>query len=212
MNRDQWLKIIPIITTIFFGGSTLWLTIKQRTDGNKAARREDYKFAKQLFDDLEANPKMHPFARMKGFQAFGNIENLPPSIVEHLMKLGDPMTSLSDYETSRGYLRHTGNFGSYTLDFSKVFFLSTEGRRKALSISFLIFAAAAYIIAFTPWFLFTVGMISGPLAINATIILLPSGLAGAIVALREFIQLRSAMRLIRAQTQMLEQEEPEMHD
>jgi len=51
MDIEQWIKVIPVITTIIFGGSTLWLSIRQHLDGNKNARREEYKFAKIFFDD-----------------------------------------------------------------------------------------------------------------------------------------------------------------
>ena len=104
MDTDQWKDVVPIITTIVFSASTLWLAIKQRIDGNKSARREEYKFAKVFFDDLKANPDMHPFARKKGFKAIGKNEDLPASVIEHLMTFQDPVTALNDYEVSRGYL------------------------------------------------------------------------------------------------------------
>jgi hypothetical protein len=202
MDTDQWIKIFPILTTLGFGGSTLWLSIKQYLDGNKNARREEYKFAKIFFDDLKANPDMHSFARKKGFQAVGRSQDLPPAVIEHLMMFHDPVTALEDYEISRGYLQKNEGTGQLKLSFARIFLWSTEKRRKLLSAIYLICMVLFYFLAFTPWLLLTMGKISVPIAINLTIASMPIGIAVAIIAAREFIQLRRAIRLIHAQSQL----------
>jgi len=202
MDTDQWIKVAPIITTIVFSASTLWLAIKQNLDGNKNARREEYKFAKIFFDDLKANPEMHPFARKKGFQAIGRNQDLPPSVIEHLMTFHDPVAALNDYEASRGYLQNAEEPESLQLSFAGGSLWSTEKRRKFISVAYLICAIIFYFLAFTPWFLLVTGKISMPVAINLIIVLLPIGITIAVIAAREFIQLRRAMRLIQAQSRL----------
>ena len=207
MDTDQWIKIAPIITTILLGASTLFLSIKQYLDGNKNARREEYKFAKLFFEELLENPTMHPFARKKGFQAIGRKQDLPPSVIEHLMTLRDPVMALNDYEFSQSYLMHSEELGPRQLTFaSKVLFL-TEKRRNAMSLFYIACALASYLVAFTPWFLLTIGTISVPVAINSLIILFPVGITITVISMREFVQLRRAIRLVKAQnSQALEEE------
>jgi hypothetical protein len=202
MDTDQWIKIIPIVTTIGFGASTLWLSIKQQLDGNKKARREEYKFAKDFFDDLNENPEMHLFARKKGFQANGRSQYLPPAIIEHLMKFRDPVTALEDYEISKGYLQKTESAGLLELSFGRTFLWSTEKRRKLIGTAYLTCGLIFYLLAFAPWFLLTIGKISMPVAINLTIVSMPRGITVTVIAAREFIQLRRAIRLIHAQSQL----------
>ena len=206
MDTDPWIKVTPIITTIVFSASTLWLSIKQHLDGNKNARREEYKFAKNFFDDLDANPQMHLFARKKGFQAIGRSRDLPPSVIEHLMKFHDPVAALEDYELSRGYLQKSEGVGPLQLSFARTFLWATEKRRKLLGAFYLTCAVVFYFLAFSPWFLLTIGKISTPVAINLTIVVLPIGITVTIFAAREFIQLRRARRLIHAQSQLNDNE------
>jgi hypothetical protein len=207
MDTDQWLKVVPIVTTIGFGASTLWLSIRQYLDGNKNARREEYKFAKLFFEDLKENPQMHQFARKKGFQAIGRNQDLPPSVVEHLMAFHDPVTALSDYESSRAYLKNSDAFVRRRLEFAGSVLFATEKRRNVMSFAYFACAVIFYLLAFAPWFLFTVRTISAPLAINASILTLPSGITVAVCCMREFLQLRRAIRLVRAQNSQADEYE-----
>ncbi|MBZ2206545.1 hypothetical protein [Massilia soli] len=207
MDTDQWLKVAPIITTIALGASTLWLAIKQYFDGNKNALREEYKFAKIFFQDLEDNPGMHAFARKKGFQAIGKNQDMPPSVIEYLMAFADPVQALSDYEASRGYLTSVEGRGKRQLQFASSFLFATEKRRKVLSVAYLLCASAFYFLAFTPWFLLTVGKISTTIAINSTIVFFPLGITVTVITTREFIQLRRAMRLVDVQNRRAVEED-----
>jgi hypothetical protein len=207
MDTDQWIKVTPILTTICFGASTLWLSIKQYMDGGKNARREEYKFAKLFFDDLDANPEMHPFARKKGFQAIGRNQDLPPSVIEHLMTLRDPVSALSDYEFSRGYLKSSEVPGRRQLSFASTLLFSTEKRRKVMSAIYFSCAVLFYLLAFSPWFLFAFGKISAPVAINLAILCFPTGITVTWCVLREFVQLRRAMRLVAAQNSQADEYE-----
>lgn len=199
MDTNQWLKVAPIVTTIIFSASTLFLSIRQYLDGNKNARREEYKFAKLFFDDLKQNPEMHAFARKKGFQAIGRNQALPPSVIEHLMTLRDPVAALSDYECSRSYLKNSDELGPRQLEFASKFLFATERRRNAVSAVYLLCAIIFYLTAFAPWILFTLKKISFALTINAMIVFFPIGIMATVVLLREFVQLRRAMRLVKAQ-------------
>lgn len=201
MDTEHVLKVVPVITTIVLGAITLWLSIKQYLDGNKNARREEYKFAKLFFEDLTLNPNMHPFARKKGFQAIGKNKDLPPMVIEHLMTFDDPVMALSDYEVSRGYLQHSEDRGEHQLYFPNTLLFSTEQRRHVISIIYLIAAVAFYFLAFAPWLLFTMGKISAQVTVNASVVFFPLGISVTVLSTREFIQLTRARRLIKSQAQ-----------
>ncbi|MGK5080842.1 hypothetical protein [Janthinobacterium sp. HLX7-2] len=200
MDIDQWLKLAHLALTAFFGATTAWLGIRQYLDGNKTARREEYKFAKLFFDELKQHPPMHAYARKKGFQAIGRNQDLPPNVIEHLMDLRDPVGALQDYESSRAYLKHTAGRGKRQLDFASTIF-STDRRREFISTLYILGAIFSYIVAFTPWFLKTIEKISTPVAISASAVFSPIGIFFAVILLREFLQLRRAMRLVKMQNQ-----------
>jgi hypothetical protein len=150
---------------------------------------------------------MHAFARKKGFQAIGQNQTLPPSVIEHLMTFRDPVTALSDYEFSRAYLKHSEESGPSQLSFASSFLLSTEKRRNILTAAYVSCAVLFYILAFTPWFLLTIGKISVSTGVNALIVSLPIGLSVTILTAREAVQLRRAMRLIKAQNDQVDEVE-----
>ena len=212
MDLDQWLKLAPTLAAVFFSGCTLWLGLKQHFDGNKSARREEYKFAKIFFDDLKADPKMHAFARKKGFQAIGQTRNLPPEIVEHLMTLSDPVIALSDYEFSRGYLKSSEISGSYELVFSNKFLFASKKRQKIVGSLYAFIAVCSYAVAFLPFLLFAAEKISSVMAIKISISVFPAGIAVTIFCVREFLQLYSAMRLIKLQNLLIGEKEIDLEN
>jgi hypothetical protein len=199
LDIDQWLKLAPTIAAAFFGGTTLWLGVKQHFEGNKSACREEYRFAKTFFDDLKDNPRMHSFARKKGFRALGQNHDLPPDVIEYLMTLKDPVTALSDYEFSRGYLKSIEGLGRQKLIFSNTFFFSSENRQKLIGVLYLFFAMLSYVVAFFPFLLFAAGNISSVSAIQISIIAFPFGIAATIFFVREFAKLYRARRLLKLQ-------------
>jgi len=210
MDIDQWLKLAPTIAAIFFGGSTLWLGVKQHLEGNKNARREEYKFAKMFFDELAQIPEMHPFARKKGFQAIGQNRDLPPEIIEHLMTLRDPVVALSDYEFSRGYLKSVEVSGNHNLVFSNTFLFATETRQKIVELIYVAVAVLSYLTAFLPFLLFAADKISSILALKISISIFPIGIAVTIFCIREFLQLFRARRLIKLQNSRFNQNDPDI--
>lgn len=204
LDIDQWLKLAPTIAAAFFGATTLWLGVKQHLEGNKSSFREEYKFAKIFFDDLEENPRMHSFARKKGFQALGQNRDLSPDIIEYLMTLRDPVIALSDYEFSRGYLKSINTFNQQKLIFSNKFLFSTEKRQKIVGLLYLFVAMMSYALAFFPFLLFASEKISSVLAIKISIIVFPVGIAVTIFSVREFSQIYRARRLIKLQNSRIQ--------
>lgn len=201
MEFDDWTKVLPILTTAIFGATTAWLAWNNHLDSKKNAWREEYKFAKTFFDDLLANPAMHSFARKKGYQAIGGNKDLSPAAIEHLMTLNDPVAALSDYEYSRSYLRHQGTPDRRQLSFIDSRLLATEGRRKVWRNAMVLVGAIFYLIAFTPWALYSLQLISDPFAIGLTLAVAPPGFWATIFLWKEAAQISRAMRLLKTQNQ-----------
>ena len=196
MGIELAVKIAQIITAAVVGAGTLWLAVRQHSAGAKGAQKEEYKFAKLFFEELQANPGMHRFARDKGFQAIGRNENLSPTVVEHLMTFEDPVLALADYESSRSYLKGGDRTDRPQLSFSSLLLCSSSRRRTILGRFYVFLAVCFYTLAFTPWLFFTIGKISPSIAISSTVVLLPIGFTVAVIAVREYIQLKRAVRLL----------------
>lgn len=207
MDVEQLIKIVGVLITAFIGPAGLWLSTRQYFLGTQAAYREEYKFAKMFFEDLEKNPKMHAFARQKGYQAIAGSQNLPASVIKHLMSLFDPVLALQDYILSKSYLSHTPGPSKRQLSFSAGL-ISTHKRRQFCSVSYFVGFVIFYIAGFSPFYLWVFGEISPRLATVLSVLTLPIGLFLAIVFGREFRQLRGAMRLVKNQNDEADRDEP----
>jgi len=200
MDADLWFKAIPIASTAFFAAATLWLSLKQHSINNKNLRREEYKFAKSFFDDIRDCPTMHAFPRIKGYQAIAGAHTITPDIIKHLMDLPDPVESLSDYAMSKGYLKDTPALQRRRLDFASKL-LSTERRRRITSFLYTCIALFFYLLAFAPAFFGTLNMLPITTAGYLSIVTFPFGFYWTMVFVREGVQLKKAIRLIKTQNE-----------
>ncbi|MDC8759048.1 hypothetical protein [Janthinobacterium fluminis] len=198
MDLEQWLKLATWLAPAALGCASLWLSTRQFPWGARTAYREEYKFAKSFFEDLEQHPKMHAFAQQKGYQAIVGSQDLSASLIKHLMSLLDPGLALQDYVLSKSYLKHTPGRSNRQLSFASAAF-STRKRCQAIGVAYFVGFLVFYTSAFLPLFLWTWAKISSPLAISLTVFTLPVGLFCAFFFAREFRRLRGAMGLIKRQ-------------
>lgn len=54
----QWLQVFTAVTTAVFAASTLWLAVKQHLANKRGLLREEYKFAKEFFEDVLKSPPL----------------------------------------------------------------------------------------------------------------------------------------------------------
>jgi hypothetical protein len=141
---------------------------------------------------------MHAFARQKGYQAIAGSQNLPASLIKHLMSLLDPGLALQDYVLSKSYLKHTPSRSNRQLSFASAAF-STHKRCQAVSVAYIVGFLVFYTSAFLPLLLWLWKAISSSVAIGFTVFTLPIGLCCALFFAREFRRLRGAMGLIKRQ-------------
>lgn len=74
----------------------------QNKTGNKI--REDYKFAKNFFEDREKNPDLHKFVIELGYLGITRERSIKSEEVEYLLSLKKPAIALFWFKKSRRYL------------------------------------------------------------------------------------------------------------
>ncbi|MCW7540669.1 hypothetical protein OOT46_22885 [Aquabacterium sp. A7-Y] len=103
MDFDLVVKAIPAFFGVIGGLKALheWvLTPRSRL-------REDYKFTKEVLQDLQQNTTLHPHARDKAYIALAGDATIEPHVVEYLVTLED-VHALQRYKTGRPYLTDQG--------------------------------------------------------------------------------------------------------
>jgi len=196
MNSENFEKLMPIIVTLILGISTIYLSFRQFLLGSTSSYREEYKFAKAFFDDLEINPRMHKYVRHKGYQAVLGSKSVESEIIEYLMRTKDPVNFLRYYGISRSYLKHELIEGKLQLNFESRFRFSTPERRKFWLFSYALISIFFYLAAFSPIFLWTFKAITSSVALSLGFFTFPLGLIGTFVFSLEFVRLALARKLL----------------
>jgi hypothetical protein len=87
--------------------------------GKRTRMREEYKFAKEFFFEIEVNKKFHPFAKEKGYQAIAGDNEISSNEIEYLLSIQKPELALRDYVLGRRYLQHLPHKGNREIVFKK---------------------------------------------------------------------------------------------
>lgn len=115
------LDIIIKITTLLAGTIGVAKIFYEIMIGRRARMREEYKFAKDFFTDLDPAKKIHPFAKEKGYQAIAGDNEIGSDEIEYLLSLQKPDLALRDYVLGRQYLQHLPQMGNQEIVFKKWF-------------------------------------------------------------------------------------------
>lgn len=73
--------------------------------GSHGRRRDEYKFARDFFRDLEDGAGMHPFLQEKGYQAVAGDAHVSAAEIEYVLSLNRPDQALRDFVLGRPYLQ-----------------------------------------------------------------------------------------------------------
>lgn len=65
---------------------------------------QNYKLAKEIFDDIHNNPSMHPYVLERGYQALAKSKNIKIPEAQYLTSLVNPNSSLTNYIKAKSYL------------------------------------------------------------------------------------------------------------
>lgn len=196
MDFETWQKVAQLAFPLFLGVCTIYVAFRQFLLGTKSSYREEYKFAKSFFDDLNAHPQMHKYARHKGYQAIIGSRSFPTEVVEYLMHTTDPVRSVNDYRISRSYLDHKNFEGRLKLKFGSDFRFSKAYRRKFWLIFYAVTSILFYLFAFLPFFYFSLKVIPSSIAFSLSVFTFPVGIYGTFVFAFEYVQLHIATTLL----------------
>ncbi len=87
--------------------------------GRRSRMRDEYKFAKDFFLDLNSTSPMHPFLREKGYQAIAGTSLISGEIIEYLLTLTRPDRAMRDYVLGEHYLEHISRSGDLKIEFKE---------------------------------------------------------------------------------------------
>lgn len=113
MGLDDLLKLIGAVISVVTVGKLVYDVVISR----KTRLREDYKFAKEFFEELGKPPKLHPFVVERGYHAIAGESTLTVREVEYLLSLENPSSALRDYVLARAYLEHLPESGHLEIKF-----------------------------------------------------------------------------------------------
>lgn len=189
MDVDLVLRVVTV--TIALAGAAKILY--ELYTGNRIRMREEYKFAREFFGDLEkhAPGSFHPYLREKGYQAIAGDSRLSGDEIEYLLSLTRPERALRDYVLGRHYLQHVPQSGNLQMKFKKKYEAkwSRQWRIGLYGLFYFVFAFAA----FTPW------VFSGVLELSFQRALAAFGLCLVLFGPYAVMSLRAAARIHRAQ-------------
>lgn len=115
MDIETLGKFIAAAVAIFGVGRALYEIIS----GNKPKLRDEYKFARDFFEDLASKKTLHPFAIEKGYQAIAGTTAIKSDEVAYILTLENPARCLRDFVLSRKYIEHLNTTGDLQITFAK---------------------------------------------------------------------------------------------
>lgn len=102
MDIDIVLKLVGALVSIISVGKIVYeLTLSQ-----KIRLRDDYKFAKEFFEELAKTPAPHPLVVERGYHAIAGDRSLAVEEIQYLLTLENPSSALREYVLARDYLEH----------------------------------------------------------------------------------------------------------
>ena len=146
MALDDILKLVGAVFSVLTVGKLIYdLAISRKT-----RLRDDYKFAKDFFDELGRTPRPHPFVIERGYHAIAGDTSLSVREVENLLSLENPSSALRDYVLAREYLEHLPQSGHLQVKFKSKF--STLWSRQWRRAFYLVAYFVSALLAVSPMF------------------------------------------------------------
>jgi hypothetical protein len=195
MELDSIIKISTLIVGAI-GAAKIFYEI---SIGKRIRMRDEYKFAKEFFSELETNKTLHPFAKEKGFQAIAGDDEVSYHEIQYLLTLKQPDLALRDYVLGRDYLQHLPHIGNQEITFKKRY--QNVWLRRLLKTIYSGFYAVLVFFAFAP-LLFSKFLFKDPTKISATAIIM----CFAVFAPYAWYALKAVKRIVRAEKLVMRQQ------
>ena len=193
MDSEQILKI----GAFFLSAIATWKVIIELLRGRQGRLREEYKFAKEFFEDLRSNPQLHPFLKQKGYQAIAGDPSFTASEIEYLLTLQDSSRALKDYVFGRKYLEHLPTAGNSQILFKKRY--SKGWVVRVLEIYYFLQYLFLYLLAFSPLFFHSIAAFFNTRTLLALIVSCAIFLPAALYSLVASLRIGRATALVTAQ-------------
>ncbi len=100
MDIGYIIKLILALGTMIGAAKVVY----ELSLGGKLRLREEYRFAKEFLNDLEATPKLHHLAEERGYYALAGTSSMKVSEIKYLVSLTDADRRLKDYVLARKYV------------------------------------------------------------------------------------------------------------
>lgn len=144
MDFEFALKIFALVASAFGA----WKVLAELARAKRSTLREEYRFAKEFFADLQSKVPLHPYVRDKGFEALAGDKLLTSREVEYLVGLPDPARSLREFANARKYLEHAVTAGDSQLMLRKKY----QGNLtlQAILMGYILLFLSAYTLAWSP--------------------------------------------------------------
>jgi hypothetical protein len=197
MDTEIIGRIAALLIGAIAAGFTAFKTAMDVSQLKRSHLRDEYKFAREFFADLERNDSMHPFLKQKGLQAIAGTTDLSPEEIHYLLTLKESTQAIRNYSLGKKYLRHLPGTGNLQIDFKKKY--SDKNWRIAIKSGYLalygIFVFLAGSPLLLPW------VLSKSSSVSLGVFLLTILLFGpyAYFSLRAGVKVSQAERLVENQ-------------
>ena len=192
---DNPIKFVALIAGIIGIGKIYYEILM----GKHTRMRDEYKFAKEFFGDMEANQKLHPFVAEKGYQAISGNKSITLSEMEYLMSLQEPDLALRDYVLGIKYLKHVQAEGNRQIIYNQKRYQKVW-YRWILKTLYIVFYFALAFLAMAP-LLFPKLLFKDPAKISLGAIVMWVSVSG----LYTWASIHALARVVRAEKLVLRQ-------
>uniref|UniRef100_C6E142 Uncharacterized protein n=1 Tax=Geobacter sp. (strain M21) TaxID=443144 RepID=C6E142_GEOSM len=193
------IDIIIKIFTLLAGAIGIAKIFYEIVIGRRTRMREEYKFAKEFFSELETTKRIHPFTKEKGYQAIAGDNEISSCEIEYLLSLQQPDLALRDYVLGRQYLQHLPQVGNREITFKKKF--QNVWFRRILKTIYCVLYAILVFLTFAP-LLFSKYLFKDSTKISATAIIM----CFFVFAPYAWFALKAVTRIVRAEKLVKRQE------
>lgn len=192
------IELIVQVISIFGGAAAIWKIAAEFLRGKARNLRDEYRFAREFFEELEQKPLMHNFLKQKGYQAIAGDVSLSAEEIEYLLTFNDSVKSIRDYVFGRPYIEYLRTPTNMKIVYKNKY--RSHQSRLLRKLWFLFLYLFCYSLWVAPFFL----LISNRMAIAkastlfvfSTIIFLPM----AVFSLRAGLRVGRAEALINSQS------------
>lgn len=195
MNQFN-IEITGKLIAIIVGAVTTWNIVAGLLRHRVTRLREEYKFARDFYSDLNGIASSNEYLQQKGYFALTGDLSLSPSEARYLLKLRDPVRTIHAYSMGKGYLAF-----SDILD-RKIAIKpgwESQWRRTVVKVTFITLYFICYLFAFSPLLLHSFGLWGTTSPFPSFVFLAAMFLPAAFFFIKAGVRVKLAEKVVKAQ-------------